>query len=68
MPLIESVKPIDDHRLIAYLQERAIPVELARLYLQEVRYRVGDHRFAALGLENESGGFEVRNAAFKGTL
>jgi hypothetical protein len=39
-PVIESVSAISDRRLEAYLKSRAIPLELARMYLQEVRYRV----------------------------
>lgn len=67
-PVIESVGGIEDRQLEAYIQERAIPLDLARMYLQEVGYRVGDRSFRALGFANSSGGFEVRNAGFKGTI
>lgn len=67
-PVIERVQTIEDQVLEAYVRERGIPLDLARLYLQEVSYRVGDHRFRALGFANDAGGFEVRSPTFKGTL
>lgn len=67
-PIIESVGAITDRTLEAYVRGRAIPIDLARMYLQEVRYRVEDRVFRALGFANGAGGFEVRNQAFKGTL
>lgn len=67
-PVIDRVQRIEDRGLEAYILERGIPLDLARLYLQEVSYRVGDHRFRALGFANDSGGFEVRTRDFKGTL
>lgn len=67
-PVIESVSSISDHALEAYLNTRGIPVDLARLYLREVAYRVGSHRFRALGFGNDAGGYEVRSPNFKGSL
>lgn len=67
-PIIERVQAIEDQALEAYVRERGIPLDLARLYLQEVSYRVGEHRFRALGFANDAGGFEVRSPNFKGTL
>lgn len=67
-PIIETVGRIEDKILEAYVQTRGIPMDLARLYLQEVAYRVGEHRYRALGFANDAGGFEVRNANFKGSL
>lgn len=67
-PVIESVGAITNHELEAYLSARAIPVDLARLYLKEVAYRVEDGRYRALGFANVAGGYEIRNPHFKGTL
>lgn len=67
-PVIERVQAIEDQALEAYVRERGIPLDLARLYLQEVSYRVGEHRFRVLGFANDAGGFEVRSPNFKGTL
>jgi hypothetical protein len=67
-PEIESVSAISDRALEAYVVSRGIPLDLARLYLKEVAYRVGEHGYRALGFANDAGGFEVRNANFKGSL
>jgi len=52
--------------IISYLEEqRKIPIDLARLYLKEVKYRniPKDKVFFAFGMENESGGWEIRSAS-----
>jgi hypothetical protein len=67
-PIIESVGAIEDAALEAYVRSRAIPLDLARLYLKEVAYRVDGHPYRALAFANDSGGFEVRNAGFQGTI
>lgn len=67
-PIIESVEAITHPSLEAYLEGRAIPVDLARLYLKEIAYLVEGRRCRALGFENQAGGFEVRNPGFKGTV
>ena len=67
-PMIEFVGPIADPKLEAYLGSRAIPVDLARVYLQEITYRVEGNRYRALAFANEADGYEVRNAAFKGSV
>ncbi|MCA9186165.1 MAG: CHC2 zinc finger domain-containing protein [Pirellulaceae bacterium] len=54
--------------LIAYLQERGIDVELARKHLREVHYQRAEKVYFAIGLPNQSGGIEVRNRYFKGTI
>lgn len=59
--MIESVGQITDKLLEAYLQDRAIPLDLARLYLQQMQYRIGGKAYRALAFANESHGFEVRN-------
>lgn len=67
-PKIDSIEVISDSQLIAYLGTRAIPLDLARIYLKEITYQVDHHHFRALAFANDSGGFEIRNAAFKGSL
>ena len=67
-PEIERVSAIADADLECYLLSRAIPVDLARVYLSEIHYRIGDERYRALAFENDSHGFEVRNPYFKGSI
>lgn len=55
--------------LLAYLKARHIPEALALHYLREVHYRNdGGKTYYALAMENEKGGFEIRNRYFKGSL
>ncbi|MEZ6117756.1 MAG: toprim domain-containing protein [Pirellulaceae bacterium] len=61
-------KPLTSKALIAYLDERGIPAGVASSLVREVHYRHGDKNYFALGLPNESGGFEIRNPYFKGTI
>lgn len=54
--------------IISYLEEeRKIPADLARQYLKEVKYRniPKNKTFFAFGMENESGGYEIRSASDK---
>lgn len=67
-PAIESVSVITDPTLETYLRGRAIPIDLARLYLKEIVYLVEGRRYQALAFANQAGGYEVRNPAFKGTI
>ena len=67
-PVIDSVGVIASRALEDYVASRAIPLDLARLYLKEVAYRVEGNAYKALAFPNNAGGFEVRNPGFKGTL
>ncbi len=68
-PQILKVKSqVTNKALMDYLQFRRIPLELASLYLNEIYYRVNGKDYFALGFKNGSGGYEVRNKYFKGTL
>lgn len=67
-PVIEAVGTICDPVLEKYLALRAIPLDLARLYLKEMAYQVDGQHYRALAFPNRSGGFEVRNPNFKGSI
>ena len=60
-PIIESVGPITDQMLEAYVAGRAIPMDLARLYLQQISYRIGGRGYRALAFANDAQGYEIRN-------
>lgn len=60
-----------DPSLIRYLvSDRAIPLDLARLYLVEVEVhnRKTGIVFNAIGMRNADGGYELRNKNFKGCI
>ena len=60
-----SIKQLNHPALKSYLKSRAISIEIARTYLKEVHYRCGERTYFAIGLENRSGGWELRNRYFK---
>lgn len=64
---IISTNPVTSFMLLRYLKDRRIPPEIAYKYLTEVRYRIGDKTYYALGFKNDSGGYELRNEKFKGS-
>jgi len=53
--------------LLQYLQKRKISLAVAERYCREIHYRVGDKMYFAIGLKNDSGGYELRNLYFKGS-
>lgn len=57
--------PISSISLCQYLEQRSIPLELARRYCQEVRYELNEKEYVALGFKNNAGGYELRNPYFK---
>lgn len=67
-----SIKVISEHSissysLLNYLKSRRISIETADEFLKEVRYQISDRIYYALGFKNDSGGYELRNASFKGS-
>lgn len=52
--------------LIDYLTERRINLDIAKEHCKEIYYSIGDKRYFAIGFENESGRYELRNKYFKG--
>lgn len=71
--LLDSVMPFGTSAksLVTYItQERRIHPDVAAKYLKEVRYtnRENGKTYFAVGFENMSGGYEVRNPFFKSSL
>ena len=64
---IISSKPIVSPALIYYLRQRCIPMEIANTCCQEVTFELGNRQFYAIGFRNSAGGYELRNAKFKGS-
>lgn len=66
--IIEDILDLSHPALLSYLHSRYIPVDIARHYCREVHYhlqsRPQSHYFA-VGFENKSGGWELRNAYTK---
>lgn len=60
--MVTEVGRIQHPALIEYLIERRIPVSIARNYLKEVHFEMGNHNYFALGMKNDKGGWELRNS------
>lgn len=63
---VETISPLRRRTLIRYLTGRGIPVKLARPYVQQIDYHYGGQSYFALAFASDSGGYELRNAHFKG--
>lgn len=71
--LLESTMPFgaNANSLVAYItEERKINPAIVGQYLKEVRFsnRENGKKYFAVGFENLSGGFEIRNPFFKSSL
>ena len=64
---ISDIREIHAPGLAGYLSERKIPLDVARCFCKEVEFILYDKKHTALGFENNSGGFELRNPYFKGS-
>ncbi len=62
---ITQIKPLTHPALKGYLKSRNIETRTALKFIREVHYRSGDKTYFAIGLKNDSGGWELRNKYFK---
>jgi hypothetical protein len=62
-----AAKPITHPALCRYLMTRKIPLGIAEKYCKEVYYELNDKKYFAIGFKNNGGGYELRNAHFKGS-
>lgn len=67
--VIDDVRELQHPALLQYLDERCIPIEIARKYCKEVHYHPKCKpiaRYFVIGFPNDEGGWELRNRFFKG--
>lgn len=64
---IDEILHIQNPNLKQYLQGRGLSPKIYD-YIKEVRFTVGEKKLYAIGFENLSGGFELRNSFYKGSL
>ena len=62
-----SVSELRGQDLINYLRGRGIDEDVACRYCKEVSFEIADKSYHAVGFENKSGGYELRNGWFKGS-
>lgn len=67
---LKSDREIQHAGLIAFLGNRGIPLNIAKMYLRQLYVHNGNSGmdFYTLGIRNEKKGFELRNRFFKGSL
>lgn len=63
-----EVQSLNNSALLRYLGKRGITQQVASQYCKEVHYRNHDKSYFAVGFPNRSGGYEIRNAYFKGCI
>lgn len=63
-----EVKSLVNSALLKYLGNRGITQQVASQYCKEVHYQNRDKSYFAVGFSNHSGGYEIRNAYFKGCI
>jgi DNA primase len=64
---ITEILNLENLNLKKYLQERGLSPKIYD-YIKEVRFTVGEKKLYAIGFENLSEGFELRNSFYKGSL
>jgi len=65
---INKIKSITHPALIKYLLSRKISLKIARLYCTEIWYTVKDKTYFAVGLKNQTEGWELRNTYYKNSI
>ena len=64
---ITEIKELQNENLKNYLHQRGLSASIYSL-LKEVHFTIGEKNFYAIGFENLSGGWELRNIFYKGSL
>jgi DNA primase len=64
---IDEILNVENPNLKKYLQERGLSSKIYD-HIKEVRFTIGNKKLYAIGFENLSGGFELRNSFYKGSL
>lgn len=60
-------KEIEHRALETYLRSRKISITTARKLCKEIHYKISGRKYFAIGLQNRSGGWELRNSHWKGS-
>tara|TARA_R110000764_G_scaffold219818_1_gene307693 strand:- start:117545 stop:118528 length:984 start_codon:yes stop_codon:yes gene_type:complete len=64
---IIETKEIEHRALENYLSSRSISIKTGRKLCKEIHYRIGERAYFGVGLQNRSGGWELRNSYWKGS-
>jgi DNA primase len=64
---IDEIKELQNTHLKNYLHERSLSSDIYP-YVKEIHFIMDDKKLYAIGFENISGGFELRNSFYKGAI
>lgn len=67
-PVSDCLRPLVQPALIRYLNKRGIDKQTACCYVKEIHYTRHGKPYFALAFPNDGGGYELRNAYFKGVI
>lgn len=65
---VQNITSLTHPALLDYLKERSINTDIANRYCSEVHYSIVDKNYFAIGFLNDTGGWELRNRDFKGSI
>lgn len=65
---VTAIQPLENLKLLQFLQNRKINLDLAKAFCKEIHYQIGSRNYFALGFPNDTGGYELRNSQFKGCI
>ncbi|MDY0199375.1 MAG: toprim domain-containing protein [Tenuifilaceae bacterium] len=65
---VNEVKTISHPCLVRYIQQRRIPLAIAKSYCKEIWYNSNGNKYFSLGFPNDMQGWELRSAIFKGCV
>lgn len=63
-----TIMELKNHSLLSYLKRRGVSETIAAKYCKEIHYTNHGKRYYAIGFVNRNGGYEIRNAYFKGCI
>ncbi len=64
---ITAIKELQNEHLKKYLEQRGLSPTIYP-FLKEVHFKTGDKNLYAVGFQNQSGGWELRNSFYKGAI
>lgn len=65
---IREVRPLQNSRLLGYIANRGVDLEVAKYYCREVHYTLAGKSYFAVGFSNDAGGWELNIKGFKLTI
>ncbi|MBS1530362.1 MAG: DNA primase, partial [Bacteroidetes bacterium] len=65
--IVLETRPLQSVRLLQYLEQRNIPLSLAKSVCTEVIFVLYGRQNTAIGFPNNAGGYELRSEEFKGS-